>query len=89
VPAVVGLATARGWRFSVASGRRHDLEANDVAETVMKALTARGPRLRRRSMRCWNWTLPRIAPKRMTDFVIEQALALKPDPKRSLKGIGV
>jgi hypothetical protein len=31
--------------------------------------------------------LPRMAPRRMTDFVVEQALGLKPDPQRSLKGI--
>jgi hypothetical protein len=34
-------------------------------------------------------SLPRLAPKRITDFAIEQVLSLKPDPERSLKGIGV
>ena len=67
-----------------------DLQASDVAETVMKALTARRPRLRYApAARTIEQALPRAAPKRATDFVIEQALGLKPDLERALKGITV
>jgi hypothetical protein len=65
------------------------LEASDVADTVMKALTARRPRLRYGPAQhaLLEQALRRAAPKRVTDFVIEQALGLKPDTERSLKGI--
>jgi NAD(P)-dependent dehydrogenase (short-subunit alcohol dehydrogenase family) len=33
--------------------------------------------------------LPRAAPKRATNFAIEEALGLKPDPERALKGISI
>ena len=57
----------------------------------MKALTARRPRLRYSPAQhaLLEQALPRMAPKRMTDFVVEQALGLKPDPERPLKGISV
>ena len=59
------------------------------AETVMKALTARRPRLRYSPAQhaLLEQALPRMAPKRVTDFVVEQAIGLKPDAQRSLKGI--
>jgi hypothetical protein len=84
-----GEAFDKGVRAIVDAGRRHSLEASDVADAVMKALTARRPRL------CYapaehallEQALRRAAPKRVTDFVIEQALGLKADTERSLKGI--
>jgi NAD(P)-dependent dehydrogenase (short-subunit alcohol dehydrogenase family) len=59
------------------------------AETVMKALTARRPRLRYSPAQhaLLEQALPRMAPKRVTDFAVEQAIGLKPDAQRSLKGI--
>jgi NAD(P)-dependent dehydrogenase (short-subunit alcohol dehydrogenase family) len=77
-------------RAIVDAGHDHGLRASDVAETVMKALTARRPRLRYAPAQhaLLEQALPRAAPKRATDFVIEQALGLKPDTERTLKGIG-
>jgi NAD(P)-dependent dehydrogenase (short-subunit alcohol dehydrogenase family) len=84
-----GDAFDKGVRAIVDAGHRHSLQPNDVAETVMKALTARRPRLRYSPAQhaILEQALPRMAPRRMTDFVVEQALGLKPDPQRSLKGI--
>jgi NAD(P)-dependent dehydrogenase (short-subunit alcohol dehydrogenase family) len=84
-----GEAFDTGVRAIVDARHQHSLEASDVAETVMKALTARRPRLRYAPAQhaLLEQALPRMAPKRMTDFVIEHALALRPDPERSLKGI--
>ena len=55
----------------------------------MKALTARRPRLRYSPAQhaLLEQALSRMAPKRVTDFVVEQAIGLKPDAQRSLKGI--
>jgi NAD(P)-dependent dehydrogenase (short-subunit alcohol dehydrogenase family) len=79
----------KGVRAIIDAGRRHSLEASDVADTVMKALTARRPRLRYAPAQhaLLEQALPRAAPKRVTDFVIEQALGLKPDTESLLKGI--
>jgi NAD(P)-dependent dehydrogenase (short-subunit alcohol dehydrogenase family) len=87
-----GDAFDKGVRTIVDAGHRHSLQANDVAATVMKALTARRPRLRYAPAQhaLLEQVLPRAAPKRVTDFVVEQALGLKPNAaERSLKGISV
>jgi NAD(P)-dependent dehydrogenase (short-subunit alcohol dehydrogenase family) len=84
-----GDAFEKGVRAIVDSGHKHSLQASDVAEIVMKGLTARRPRLRYAPAQhpILEQVLPRSAPKRLTDFAIEQALGLKPDPDRPLKGI--
>lgn len=86
-----GEAFDKGVRAIVDAGHQHSLQASDIAETVMKALTVRRPRLRYAPAQhaLLEQALPRAAPKRATDFVIEQALGLKPDPERALKGISV
>jgi NAD(P)-dependent dehydrogenase (short-subunit alcohol dehydrogenase family) len=86
-----GEAFDKGVRAIVDAGHQHGLQASDVAETVLKALTVRRPRLRYAPAQhaLLEQALPRAAPKRATDFVIEQALGLKPDPERALKGISV
>jgi hypothetical protein len=52
----------------------------------MKALTTRRPRLRYAPAQyaLLEQALPRAAPKRAMDFVIEQAFGLKPDSERAL-----
>jgi NAD(P)-dependent dehydrogenase (short-subunit alcohol dehydrogenase family) len=84
-----GEAFDKGVRGIVDAG--HSLQASEVAETIMKALTAQRPRLRYAPARhtILEQALLRAAPRRATDFVIEQLLGLKPDKERALKGIGV
>jgi NAD(P)-dependent dehydrogenase (short-subunit alcohol dehydrogenase family) len=86
-----GEAFDRGVRGIVDAGRSHSLQASEVAETVMKALVARRPRLRYAPAQhaLLEQALPRAAPKRATDFVIGQTLGLRPDTERALKGISV
>jgi NAD(P)-dependent dehydrogenase (short-subunit alcohol dehydrogenase family) len=86
-----GEAFDKGVRAIVDAGHQHSLQASDVAQTIMKALTAQRPRLRYAPAQhaLLEQALPRAAPKRATDFVIEQALCLKPDPERALKGFSV
>lgn len=64
-----GEAFDKGVRAIVDAGRQHSLQASDVAETVMKALTARRPRLRYAPAQhaLLEQALPRAAPKRATD----------------------
>lgn len=77
----------------VDAGHRHSLQTKDFAETVMKALGTRRPRLRyapaRHALLLLEQTLPRITPKRLTGVAIEHALGLKPNSEKLLKGISV
>jgi hypothetical protein len=86
-----GRAFDKGVRTIVRVGHRHGLQAKDVAKTVMKALTARRPRLRYAPARhaLMEQALPRLAPKRVTDFVIAHSLGLMPDEKKALRGVSV
>jgi NAD(P)-dependent dehydrogenase (short-subunit alcohol dehydrogenase family) len=86
-----GPAFDRGVRAIVDAGHLRSLHAKDIAEIVMKALTTRRPRLRYAPAQhhFLEQALPRMTPSRLTDFAIEQALALKPDVDRPLKGVSV
>jgi NAD(P)-dependent dehydrogenase (short-subunit alcohol dehydrogenase family) len=81
----------KGVRTIVRAGHRHGLQAKDVAKTVMRALTARRPRLRYAPAQhaLMEQALPRLAPKRVTDFVIAHSLGLMPDEKKALRGVSV
>ena len=86
-----GRAFNKGVRTIVSAGHRHGLQAKDVAKTVMKALTARHPRLRYAPAQhaLLEQALPRLAPKRVTDFVIAHSLGLMPDETKALRGVSV
>jgi NAD(P)-dependent dehydrogenase (short-subunit alcohol dehydrogenase family) len=86
-----GAAFDKGVRKIVRAGHRHGLQAKDVAKTVMKALTARRPRLRYAPAQnlLLEQVLPRLAPKRMTDFVLARSLGLIPDKEKPLRGVSV
>jgi NAD(P)-dependent dehydrogenase (short-subunit alcohol dehydrogenase family) len=85
-----GEAFDKGVRTIVKAGLRHSLQAKDVAKTVMKALTARRPRLRYApAQHALEQALPRLAPKRVTDFVIGHGLGLMPDEEKALRGVSV
>jgi len=86
-----GRAFDKGVRTIVRAGHRHGLQAKDVAKTVMKALTARRPRLRYAPAQhaLMEQALPTLAPKRVTDFVIAHSLGLMPDEKKALRGVSV
>jgi NAD(P)-dependent dehydrogenase (short-subunit alcohol dehydrogenase family) len=86
-----GEAFDNGVRTIVKAGRRHSMQAKDVAKTVMKALIARRPRLRYAPAQhaLLEQALPRLAPKRVTDFVIAHSLGLMPDKEKALRGVSV
>jgi len=84
-----GSAFNKGVRAIVDAGHRHGLAPEDVAETIMTALTARRPRLRYAPAQHFvaEQALPRVSPSRVTDVVIEHALGLVPLPHGKLIGI--
>lgn len=86
-----GPAFDKGVRAIVDAGHQRSLQAKDIAEIVIKALTTRRPRLRYAPAQhpFLEQTLPRMTPSRLTDLAIEQVLALKPDADRPLKGVSV
>jgi NAD(P)-dependent dehydrogenase (short-subunit alcohol dehydrogenase family) len=86
-----GRAFDKGVRTIVRARHRHGLQAKDVAKTVMKALTARRARLRYAPAQhaLMEQALPRLTPKRVTDFVIAHSLGLMPDQTKALRGVSV
>jgi NAD(P)-dependent dehydrogenase (short-subunit alcohol dehydrogenase family) len=74
-----GPAFDKGVRAIVDAGHQRSLQAKDIAEIVIKALTTQRPRLRYAPAQhpFLEQALPRMTPSRLTDFAIEQALALK------------
>jgi NAD(P)-dependent dehydrogenase (short-subunit alcohol dehydrogenase family) len=73
-----GGAFDNGVRAIVSTARNHGLTADKVAGVVMRALTARHPRVRYAPAQhvLLEQVLPRLAPKRLTDFAVRHALGL-------------
>jgi NAD(P)-dependent dehydrogenase (short-subunit alcohol dehydrogenase family) len=72
-----------GVRAIVENGRSHGLDPRRGAETIWQALTTRRPRLRYSPAQhpVLEQALPRLTPDRVTDFVVETSLGLKPKRK--------
>lgn len=81
----------QGVKSIVDAGHEHGLAADDVAETVLKALTTARPRLRYAPAQhmILEQALPQVTPARLTDLVIERSAGLNPDAKKQLKGVTV
>jgi NAD(P)-dependent dehydrogenase (short-subunit alcohol dehydrogenase family) len=72
-----------GVKGIVEVGRNQGLEPRRVAETIVHALTTRRPRLRYSPAQhpILEQVMPRMAPDRVTDVVVEKSLGLTPKRK--------